>query len=294
MGAGGDRARATPWGRLTPVPHTLVTFHAHPDDESLLTAGVMAKAAAEGHRVVLVVATSGEVGTVAGDFLAEGESLGERRRRELDESARALGVDRVVLLGYGDSGHDAQGSGGPDAATPFAQAPAAEAVGRLARVLREEQADVLTVYDPNGGYGHPDHLRVHEVGYAAARLAGTPVVLEATINRDLMRMGAELATGLGYELPPQFAPEVFDDWFLPADELTHAVDVSAFLAQKRASMEAHASQATGDAESARSLAVFLSIPEEYFALGFGTEWFVQRGVPVDDPKLTDVFATLEH
>jgi LmbE family N-acetylglucosaminyl deacetylase len=276
-------------GQTARVPHTLVTFHAHPDDESLLTAGVMAKAVADGHRVVLVVATAGEVGQVADGFLGRDETLGARRSAELAASAAALGVHRVVQLGYVDSGHDAGAA--PEGA--FATAPAHEAARRLADVLLEEQADVLTVYDPHGGYGHPDHLRVHEVGYAAAHLAGTPVVLEATFNRDLMRMGAELAAGLGYKLPPQFSPAVFDEWFLAADELTHAVDVSAFLDAKRASMTAHASQSTGVGDTARSLAVFLSIPEEYFALGFGTEWFVQRGVPVADPKLGDVFATLD-
>jgi LmbE family N-acetylglucosaminyl deacetylase len=272
----------------------LVAFHAHPDDEALLTAGVMAKAAAAGHRVVLVVATRGEVGEVAGDYLAHDESLGDRRVREQQRAAAALGVHRLEFLGYADSGLDghgaAYGPGGAPGMGPFAAADPDEAATRLAAVLREEDADVLTTYDPNGGYHHPDHLQVHHVGARAAALAGTPVVLEATINRDLMRMGAELAGSLGYELPPQFTPDTFDDWFLPESELTHKVDVSEHLAQKRAAMEAHASQATGDALP-RAMAVFLSIPEEYYSLAFGTEWFVDRS---RDPGIAydDVFATL--
>ncbi len=86
------------------MPHTLVCFHAHPDDEALLTAGTMAKAAAAGHRVVLVVATRGEVGEVAADFLGDGEALGARRWHELERAAEVLGVARLEWLGYGDSG----------------------------------------------------------------------------------------------------------------------------------------------------------------------------------------------
>ena len=60
------------------------------------------------------------------------------------------------------------------------------AADALARIVREERADVLTIYDANGGYGHPDHVQVHRVGLRAASLAGTPVVLEATVDRGLL------------------------------------------------------------------------------------------------------------
>lgn len=266
-------------GRRRVIPRTAVFFHAHPDDEALFTAGTMARAADEGHRVVLVVATRGEVGTV-GDILEVGETLGSRRERELRRSAELLGVDRLVLLGYGDSGLGGPEAGDPGAVgVPFSQAPVDEAAERVAAVLEEEAADALTVYDAHGGYGHPDHVQVHRVGHRAAQLAGTPLVLEATVNRDLMKLGVELAAGMGYDLPPQFAPETFEAWFVPEAELTHAIDVSAYLDRKRAAMAAHASQATGPDDSARSLEVFLQIPEEYFAMGFGTEWFVDPRLP---------------
>jgi LmbE family N-acetylglucosaminyl deacetylase len=283
------------------VPHTLVTFHAHPDDEALLTAGTMARAAAEGHRVVLVVATAGEGGEVASDFLAADEQLGGRRMQELAASAAALGVHRVELLGYRDSGLG-EGSGGPGT---FCAASVDEAAERLAGLLREEQADVLTTYDRNGGYGHPDHRMVHAVGHRAAQLAGTPVVLEATVNRDVLRGGVDVARSLGYEIPADFSPEVFDDWFLPDDEITTYVDVSAHLAAKRAAMEAHASQATtgtpatgasplaavADGSNLRTLAAFLALPEPVYALAFGTEWFVRRGAEPGTREV-DVFAAL--
>src|SRR5436190_20543643 len=83
---------------------TLVCFHAHPDDECIATGGTMAKAAADGHRVVLVVATRGEHGEVADGFLDPGEELWQRRVAETLASAEILGVHRVEFLGYVDSG----------------------------------------------------------------------------------------------------------------------------------------------------------------------------------------------
>lgn len=85
------------------MPYTLVAFHAHPDDEALLTSGTMARAAAEGHRVVLVVATDGELGLASTDFTAGG-GLAAHRRAELEASAAVLGVARTEWLGYADSG----------------------------------------------------------------------------------------------------------------------------------------------------------------------------------------------
>ncbi len=273
------------------MPYTLVCFHAHPDDEALLTAGTMAKAAAEGHRVVLVVATRGDVGQVAGDFLDQSESLASRRWGELEQSARILGVARVVWLGYTDSGSGPEPARVDDS-TCFAAAEVEEAAERLAAVLAEEQADVLTSYDPNGGYGHRDHLQVHRVGARAARLADTPVLLEATINRELMRTGVELASSLGYEIPADFTPQTFDLWYTPAGSITHAVDVSAHLEQKKAAMQAHASQASAaDPSADRTLELFLALPDEYFALAFGTEWFVEVGRPAA-PVADDVFSGL--
>lgn len=274
---------------------TLVTFHAHPDDEALLTAGVMAKAAAAGHRVVLVVATAGEVGEAADTFKdEEAGDLGRARWAELQRSAEILGVARVELLGYRDSGLDHDRPDGIPADAPpdaFAHADVEEAASRLAAILTAESADVLTTYDHHGGYGHPDHLQVHRVGARAGVLARTPVVLEATINRDLMQMGVGIAQSLGYEIPASFNPATIEDWFVAGADITHAIDVSAFLDLKRSSMEAHQSQTTSEEGGDRSLALFLSLPPEYYAMAFGTEWYIQHGQPTD-PKADDIFATL--
>src|SRR6478609_5148600 len=108
---------------------TLVCFHAHPDDESIATGGTMAKAAADGARVVLVIATRGEVGEVADDFLDPGEALADRRVVETQASADVLGVARVEFLGYVDSGM--MGEPTNDVAECFWQADVDEAAERL-------------------------------------------------------------------------------------------------------------------------------------------------------------------
>src|SRR5688500_5080395 len=131
---------------------TLVCFHAHPDDECMVTAGVMARATAEGHRVEPGVATKGEHGEMPPGFLQPGETLGERRVEETLKSAKVLGVARAEFLGYVDSGM--MGTPENDLPESFWQANVEEAAERLAAILRDEQADVLTIYDDNGGYGH--------------------------------------------------------------------------------------------------------------------------------------------
>jgi LmbE family N-acetylglucosaminyl deacetylase len=166
---------------------TLVCFHAHPDDEAIATGGVMAAAADAGHRVVLVLATRGEHGEVDDGVLGEGETLAERRVLEVHAAAEILGVARVAFLDYVDSGM--VGTPTNDEPGSFWSSDVEEAAQRLASVLREEQADVLTVYDAHGGYGHPDHIQVHRVGVRAAELAGTARVYEATMNRDHLKAG---------------------------------------------------------------------------------------------------------
>jgi LmbE family N-acetylglucosaminyl deacetylase len=245
---------------------TLVCFHAHPDDESITTGGTIARAAADGHRVVLVVATRGELGEVPDD-LKDGETLADRRIAETMRSASVLGIDRVEFLGYLDSGMDGWDQNNDPAS--FWQADIDEAAERLATILREEAADVLTVYDPHGNYGHPDHVQVHRVGHRAGELAGTPEVYEVTMNRDAMRRMLEEAREMGVEID---APELPEDqpFGMPEDALTTAIDVSGFIERKRLSIMAHASQVT-DSD------FFLKMPPEAFQQAFSTEWFIRKG-----------------
>ena len=251
---------------------TLLAFHAHPDDEALLTSGTMARAAAEGHRVVLVVATDGELGLAAQEYAADG-GLATRRRAELDASARALGVARVVHLGYADSGLGPEVAPDPPGRTRFVRADTEEAATQLAALLREEHVDVLLGYDANGGYGHPDHVKVHHVARRAAQLAGTPLLLEATVPRDTIRTAIRLAAKV-YRFPPEFDPTSFDRAFSARKDITHRVSVRRHIAAKRASMRAHASQASADGGADRTLAAFLRIPRPLYDLVFGREWYV--------------------
>jgi LmbE family N-acetylglucosaminyl deacetylase len=264
---------------------TVVSFHAHPDDESLLTGGTLAKAAASGHRVVLVSATSGAAGLAAARFRTDG-GLGQRRVGELEAAAAAIGAAAVRLLGYDDSGMDGLAPG--DA---FARADVESAALRLAAILRRERADVLTIYDANGGYGHPDHIQVHRVGVRAAELAGTPVVLEATIDRDLLRRALRLmrAARLGAHLPLP----ALEQSFTPRTELTHRIDVRRHLRAKRAALVAHASQASAD-DMDRTIAFFLRLPPPLFRLVLGSEWFVQRHATRPWPLADDIFTALEE
>lgn len=258
---------------------TLVCFHAHPDDESIATGGTIARAVAEGHRVVLVVATNGDHGEVPDD-LAPGETLVDRRRAETEASVAVLGAHRLVWLGYADSGMTGwEQNGHPDS---FLSAPLDEAAERLAAVLREEDAEVLTTYDWHGNYGHPDHVKVHHVGHRAAQLAGTPRVYESTMNRDEMVRFFEMARAEGAAPAPD-GPDG-DDWDpngpaddgnpfgTPESELSLRVDVMPWVQRKRESIRCHRSQIT-------DAGFFSNMPDEQFAMAFGHEWFIRPGDP---------------
>ncbi len=253
---------------------TLLCFHAHPDDEAITTGGTMARAAKEGHRVILVVATNGEHGETPTD-LAEGETLADRRRVECQRSCDALGVARLEFLGYRDSGMTGwEQNAHPDA---FMNAPIDEAGQRLAEILRAEKVDVLTSYDWHGNYGHPDHIAINRVGKRAAELAGTPHLYEATMNRDHMFRMMEGARAAGVDVPDfgnDDAPGTDDGnpFGMPEAEITTAIDVKAFTPLKRASMKAHASQIT-------DTSFFMEMPDEIFEMSFGTEWFIRVGAP---------------
>jgi LmbE family N-acetylglucosaminyl deacetylase len=250
---------------------TIVSFHAHPDDESIGTAGTLARAAAAGHRVVLVFATRGELGEPVPGVLEPGEQLPVRRSAECYASAAAIGAKRVEFLGYTDSGM----MGEPANAAPYCfwQADVEHAARRLAVILDEEEPDILTVYDDNGGYGHPDHIQVHRVGMRAAELSAVPVVAQHTINRDWMVRGMRgLAESGG--LPEGWQPPSFDEptFGKPESEITHRVDAVDFVEQKRASMRAHASQMSPEH-------FLLAMPDPVFALGMGTEFYIIDPVP---------------
>jgi LmbE family N-acetylglucosaminyl deacetylase len=247
---------------------TLVSFHAHPDDECIACGGIIRKAAEEGHRVVLVVATRGEHGEIPEGLLDPGEELWQRRVAETYASAGILGAQRVEFLGYTDSGM--MGAPENQARGSFWTAPVDEAAKKLAALLDEERADVLTCYDEHGGYGHPDHIQVHRVGLRAAELAGTRRVFQSTINRDhILRSRARFAGQAGDAGVE--TPDIDEETFgMPESIITAAVNVIPYLEYKRRAMRAHASQISEQS-------FFLAMPDEAFRYGFGTEWFIREG-----------------
>ena len=262
--------------------YTLVAFHAHPDDEALFTGGTLARLAAEGHRVVVVTATAGERGLAA----AGKAGLGEVRLAELEAAARELGVERVVTLGYGDSG---MGPEQPPRGS-FCAVSAEDAAERLAEVLVEERADALTTYDARGGYGHRDHRRVHEVGAAAAAGAGTRLVLEATVAREPLQRGLRLLNRLGVR-PGGMRSADLAEAFCARAEITHEVDVRAWVPAKQRALAAHASQ-TGGGDDVRTVALLSRLPRPLAGLVLGREWFVEHGRSPGRHPLNDVFASL--
>jgi LmbE family N-acetylglucosaminyl deacetylase len=241
---------------------TVVAFHAHPDDEVILTGGTLARAAAAGHRVVVVTATDGRM---------RSEDDGSRLD-ELRSSADILGVHLVECLGYADSGHGPVFYPDPPGRVRFGRADVDEAAQRLAKILRAEHADLLLSYQRNGGYGHRDHVQVHHVGKRAAELAATPRVLEATMPRELLRRTSDLAHLL--RLPAPYDSDVVRDAYAPRATITHRIDVFRFARQKRDAFAAHRSQIGSSGLAARMFGVLLQLPPQVFGLLFPHEWFV--------------------
>ncbi|MBI2246091.1 MAG: TilS substrate-binding domain-containing protein [Nocardioides sp.] len=271
---------------------TIVSFHAHPDDEALLTSGTLARAAADGHRVIVVVATAGEAGLAREDWAAD--DLGSRRMAELLESARAIGAARVEVLGHPDSGWGGSAPAGadPDASLPFSRMDVEPLAVGLAALLSQEAADVLTVYDENGGYGHPDHVQVHRVGVRAAELAHTPIVLEATVDRDALGRSVRALRRLARVAALPDLPNL-STAYQPRAAITHRVDVGRHLGAKVAALRAHASQSTDAAGSnARTLALLLRLPPPLRRRVLRYEWFTERGRPPTGVMLDDIFASL--
>lgn len=244
---------------------TIVALHAHPDDEALLTGGWLAQRAAGGDRVVLVFATDGAAGLSAREYA---EDLAARRRSEGEASAAALGVARVVWLGYADSGMADAPTSVPGR---FVDVPLEEAARAVAAVLDEEDAEILTGYDSRGGYGHPDHVRVHEVARAAREVARRrPRLLEATMDRSWLVRLVRLARPVERWLPGITLPST--DIFCDPAEIGLRVDVRDQVDAKRAALRAHASQAGG---GIRTVALLLALPRPIAARVIGTEYFLE-------------------
>ncbi|MEU6821803.1 N-acetyl-1-D-myo-inositol-2-amino-2-deoxy-alpha-D-glucopyranoside deacetylase [Streptomyces atriruber] len=251
---------------MTELPaRRLLLVHAHPDDESITTGATMAKYAAEGAHVTLVTCTLGEEGEVIPAELAHlaadrEDSLGARRIGELAAAMKEVGVTDHRFLGgtgrYRDSGM--MGVEQNSRAGAFWSADLDEAAAHLVEVIREVRPQVLVTYDPDGGYGHPDHIQAHRVAMRAAELAaesafradlGEPHAIDKiywnraprSVVEERFRWMAGVLRDSPFDTPAVVAdvPGVTDD-----ERITTEIDGRPHKAAKAAAMAAHATQIT--------------------------------------------------
>lgn len=306
----GDVASTAGRGRGVGHPLTLMTVLAHPDDETLWTGGVMARYAAEGLRVICVIGTRGEKGAIVAPELDTPENLarlGEIRAEELSRALARLGPIEHEWLGYGDSGM----MGTPENDDPgcFWRADHDEAAGRLVRIVRERQPDVIVSFNDFGGNGHPDHIRAAAVAKAAFARAGDPnayadqlagprplepwqpaklyEVVRTTDRRGKVRnmLGTDglaaipvlLRLGLRWRPSKERARRGRTE---AQGSVTTRVDVRPWLAARRAAQDEHRTQMAEDPDASR----YMANAVEMFTL-------VESRVPAAPPE-TDLFAGL--
>jgi N-acetyl-1-D-myo-inositol-2-amino-2-deoxy-alpha-D-glucopyranoside deacetylase len=278
---------------LTAAPRLLLV-HAHPDDESLWTGGTIARYAAAGVHVTLVTCTLGEEGEVIPDSLrglaADGaDQLGGYRIGELRAACAALGIsDHRWLGGVGrwrDSGMAGTGANAHPRA--FAGGDPAEQAAELAEVIAEVGPQVVVTYGPDGGYGHPDHVRAHEVTMAACGPGVGRVFFAVTSRRATEEGVAALAArdGLPFRLPAPGELPVTDD-----EVITTTIDTADVLSVKVEALAAHSTQVSvwQGPDGAQAYALSNGIaqplpPAEYYLLGRGA----------GDGAATDLFGGLQ-
>lgn len=250
------------------VGYRVMAVHAHPDDEAITMGGSLADLAARGADVLVVTCTLGEEGEVIGEpyqqlTVDHADQLGGFRIRELADSLTAIGARGVFLGGagcYRDSGM--AGSAAHEHPRAFVRGGQGS-VDKLAELMAAQRPHLVLTYGPDGGYGHPDHIRAHEITHAAAERVGVPRILWS------VRLADETAA-----LMPQEAPE---GWRLPEDGELDGVahsDIAIRLSEhaysaKVAAMRAHATQlwiADGRTSATNPHAVIASGPVVYYAL----------------------------
>lgn len=231
----------------------LLLVHAHPDDETITTGATMARYAAEGAHVTLVTCTLGEEGEILVPALAglaadQADQLGGYRIGELAAACSALGVTDQRFLGgvgaYRDSGMI--GTSQNDHPRAFWRADPEVAAEQLAAVIREVRPQVVITYDPDGLYGHPDHIQAHRVTMRAVELAGdvwsVRKIYWPSEPRSLLAKGIDTFAASA-ENPFAGTTDVDALPFVTPDEKLGArIDASAYAAAKQAAMRAHATQ----------------------------------------------------
>jgi LmbE family N-acetylglucosaminyl deacetylase len=257
-------------------PPTLLVVHAHPDDEAISTAGILALYADRGVRTVVITCTDGALGVGA-----DRVEVARVRRGELEHSCTHLGVSELVLLGYGDSGMAGAASNADPGA--FMNTPVERVAARLAALLEQHRPDVVVTYPADGGYGHPDHIHTHRATVAAVRDVEGVRKLYFTARTDAFRRRMQrvqdklVASAQGAPQPPLRTPAT------ATADITTVVDTLSTLVRRRAALASHTSQLDGTH--------WLDMPDADFAALFDTETYVRvldtTGAPVPE---TDLFA----
>lgn len=262
---------------------TLFLVHAHPDDEAIATGGVMMRAHAEGHRVVLVTCTRGEEGEIHNmDEASVRPRLAEVRTEELRRACAILGVDRQEFLGYRDSGM----AGTPTNESPnsFHMAPLAEAAERLAGLLREERPEIVITYTPDGTYGHPDHVKAHQATVAALDLLAAEgwqpakfylYAIPRSTMEEISRRMALWYSEQGREPPQWEAADRIPG--VPDEEVTTTVDVRDLTQRKREAFGAHVSQNDPSGP-------FQTMAGQIFETAFGYESYILARGTLGEPR----------
>jgi N-acetyl-1-D-myo-inositol-2-amino-2-deoxy-alpha-D-glucopyranoside deacetylase len=306
---------------------TLMTVHAHADDETIGTGGTMARAVRDGRRVVLVTCTRGEMGEIVVPELDTPDNhrrLAELRAVELERAMGALGVTEWDNLGYRDS--DMMGRAGNVDPRSFWQADLDEAAGRLTWLVRRHRPDVMTTYNDFGGYGHPDHIRTHDVAVRAFARAGDPAwypqqlvpehggtgpaeadggaapwtpskLYEQAIPASVRHAMAARMEAAGeksfWAEPDDASPEEVEAWrsqvarmLVPDEAITTRIDIADVVDAKWAALEQHVTQIARDSW-------FLRFGVEAWREDWPTEAFILREARVETalPE-TDLFAGL--
>jgi LmbE family N-acetylglucosaminyl deacetylase len=277
---------------------SLMGVYAHPDDEQGAS-GSLIKYGQMGVRTTLVTATRGEAGEIAPGVNATPENLGEVREREMRCAAETIGVNKLYFLDYCDSGM----AGTPENASPlsFHQAPLLNVAEKVTRLVRQERPQVIMTFDPWGGYGHPDHIKIHQAALVAYFVAGDPRAYPEQIREEGLTPWTPLKLYYGAFSQSRFQkyldllqargetiPEMLQGLVkraLPDELITTEIDVAPLAERKLQALLCHASQLGPDT-------LFAKLPVEFQHERMWFETFIlaesRLGRPLE--RETDLFA----
>lgn len=284
---------------MAAVPR-LLFVHAHPDDETINNGVTIARYAAAGADVTVLTCTLGEEGEVIGERWAKlavdhADQLGGYRISELTAALGHLGLPGPRFLGGAGCWRDSGMEGSPARGrTRFADADPDVVVGQLADVIAELRPHVVVTYDPNGGYGHPDHIQAHRVTTAALEAAAgrwqVPKFYWTVMSANAFREGLAALSDEDI-LSDWVRPPMDVDFLLEEDHITAVIDAPEHLPAKVAAMRAHATQVTvgptGRAFALSNNIVLPALGQEHYVLVAG-----EPGGTDEDGRERDLLAGL--